>query len=116
MAWKSSRLIASSFALPAERAHPAPHSSSENPRYSSHQVTLGHLCVPGVRELGPIAEMGQGAGRECFSKEKAGREWLPEQGADANWVKTTDAISYSPRLCSLGKKQKCNSSHFIRFL
>lgn len=57
-----------SFALLAERAHLSPYGSSENRRWRSYQVSLGHLCIPGVRQSGQITEMREG----MFLKGKAG--------------------------------------------
>lgn len=111
MAWTSSRLQSSQRHAPGGKSTPRDRSSRENPRKSSHQVSVGHLCVLGVGASGQVAATGDG----MFPKGKGKEGLFSEGGTDANWVKTTDATSYSPRLCSLGKKWKCNSSHVMRF-
>lgn len=67
---------------------------------------VGHLHTPGVRDLGQITEMGWGVSQR---KSKA---LLPEEGTDANWVKTTDALR---TLLDCFPRKKWNGSRFKRF-
>lgn len=111
MAWKSSRLTSSWLCSPSRKSTPLALSLlciSEGELLLGQFGSQAHIWSEAVR-----SDHWDGGGN-VSQRERRGL--LLEEGTDGNWVKTTDATSYSPRLCSPGEKWKCNSSHFTRFL